>query len=328
MQTLYVAFFALFSGFICAGFVSSFIPLVETLFQYTTDIKLLELANLNSPVLRELMVKAPGTYHHSIVVGNLAESAAESIGANPLLARVSAYYHDIGKAAKPLYFIENQGGEENRHDKLSPNMSALILISHIKEGVELARENRLGQPIIDIIRQHHGTALIKFFYERAKSHAKSGDQVIEEKDFRYPGPKPQTREAGIVMLADCVEAASRTLANPTSDRIQGLVQKLINNVFIDGQLDECELTLKNLHEIARSFTTILNGIFHHRVEYPEPAHKGGDRSRKSTVRENGKIDQGVVLHDTTAEQPTEAPSIQEPATQKSGGENLKRLGMS
>jgi putative nucleotidyltransferase with HDIG domain len=328
MQTLYVAFFALLSGFVCAGFVSSFIPLIETLFQYTTDIKLLELANLNSPVLRELMMKAPGTYHHSIVVGNLVEAAAESIGANPLLARVSAYYHDIGKAAKPLYFIENQSGEENRHDKLTPSMSALILISHIKEGVELAREHRLGQPIIDIIRQHHGTALIKFFYERAKCQAKSGDQVVEEKEFRYPGPKPQTREAGIVMLADCVEAASRTLVNPSSDRIQGLVQKLINNVFIDGQLDECELTLKNLHEIARSFTTILNGIFHHRVEYPEPAHKGGDRFRKSAARENGKIEQGAVIHDTTVEQPPETPSFQEPAAQKSGGENLKRLGMS
>ncbi|HIJ87093.1 MAG TPA: HDIG domain-containing protein [Desulfuromonadales bacterium] len=328
MQTLYVALFALFSGFICAGFVSSFIPLVETLFQYTTDIKLLELANLNSPVLRELMVKAPGTYHHSIVVGNLVEAAAESIGANPLLARVSAYYHDIGKAAKPLYFIENQSGEENRHDKLLPSMSALILISHIKEGAELAREHRLGQPIIDIIRQHHGTALIKFFYERAKNQAKATDQIVEEKDFRYPGPKPQTREAGIVMLADCVEAASRTLANPTSDRIQGLVQKLINNVFIDGQLDECELTLKNLHEIARSFTTILNGIFHHRVEYPEPAHKGGDRLKKSAARENGKIEQGVVPHDTTSEQSSETPAFQDPQAQKSSGENLKRLGMS
>ena len=328
MQTLYVVLFSLFSGFICAGFVSSFTPLVETLFQYTTDIKLLELANLNSPVLRELMVKAPGTYHHSIVVGNLVEAAAESIGANPLLARVSAYYHDIGKAAKPLYFIENQGDEENRHDKLTPSMSALILISHIKDGIELAREYRLGQPIFDIIRQHHGTALIKYFYERAKSQAKSSDQVVEEKDFRYPGPKPQTREAGIVMLADCVEAASRTLVAPTSDRIQGLVQKLINNVFIDGQLDECELTLKNLHEIARSFTTILNGIYHHRIEYPEPAHKGGDRSKKSPVRENGKIEQGVAPNDTVVKQPPEAPLFEEPTAKKSGCENLKRLGMS
>jgi putative nucleotidyltransferase with HDIG domain len=326
-QTLYVAFFALLSGFICAGFVSSFIPLIETLFQYTTDIKLLELANLNSPVLRELMVKAPGTYHHSVVVGNLVEAAAESIGANPLLARVAAYYHDIGKAAKPLYFIENQAGEENRHDKLTPSMSALILISHIKEGAELARESRLGQPIIDIIRQHHGTALIKFFYERAKSQAAVNGQTVEEKDFRYPGPKPQTREAGIVMLADCVEAASRTLINPTSDRIQGLVQKLINNVFIDGQLDECELTLKNLHEIAKSFTGILNGIFHHRIDYPEPAYKGA-RPKKQDAREQTKAEHGVELHDDTSEQSPKTPALQGSAPQKSGGENLKRLGMS
>ena len=327
-QTLYVAFFAIFSGFISAGLVSSFIPLVETLFQYTTDIKLLELANLNSPVLRELMVKAPGTYHHSVVVGNLVEAAAESIGANPLLARVAAYYHDIGKASKPLYFIENQAGEENRHDKLTPSMSALILISHIKEGAELARENRLGQQIIDIIRQHHGTALIKFFYERAKSQAALAGQLVEERDFRYPGPKPQTREAGIVMLADCVEAASRTLVNPSPDRIQGLVQKLINNIFIDGQLDECELTLKNLHEIARSFTSILNGIFHHRIDYPEPVHKGGGSSRKTEVREHSKTEHGAVPYADIVEQSSEAPHLQESSAQKGGSENLKRLGMS
>lgn len=325
-QTIYILFFALLSGFISAALVSSFIPLVETLFQYTTDIKLLELANLNSPVLRELMVKAPGTYHHSVIVGNLVEAAAESIGANPLLGRVAAYYHDIGKAAKPLYFIENQAGEENRHDKLTPSMSALILISHIKEGVELAREHRLGQPIIDIIRQHHGTALIKFFYERAKSQATAG-QIVEEKDFRYPGPKPQTREAGIVMLADCVEAASRTLVNPTPDRIQGMVQNIINRIFTDGQLDECELTLKNLHEIAKSFTVILNGIFHHRIEYPEPVSKGGDRKKVET-REQAKPDHGVEPHADTIEQSPEEAALQEPAAQKSGGENLKRLGMS
>ncbi|MDD2581742.1 MAG: HDIG domain-containing protein [Desulfuromonadaceae bacterium] len=327
-QTLYVSLFALLSGFICAAFVSSFIPLVETLFQYTTDIKLLELSNLNSPVLRELMIKAPGTYHHSVVVGNLVEAAAESIGANPLLARVSAYYHDIGKVSKPHYFIENQAGEENRHDKLTPSMSALILVSHIKEGVELARENRLGQPIIDIIRQHHGTALIKFFYDRAKSQGASSGQIVEERDFRYPGPKPQTREAGIVMLADCVEAASRTLVNPSPDRIQGLAQKLINNIFIDGQLDECELTLKNLHEIARSFTAILNGIFHHRIDYPEPAYKVGERSKKTEVRDLIETEYGVLQDVDIDEQPSEAPSLQEPAAQKGGSENLKRLGMS
>ncbi len=332
VQTVYAAFFALVGGIISAGFVSGFIPVIETLFNYTTDIKMLELANLNSPLLRDLMIKAPGTYHHSVVVGNLVEGAAESINANPLLARVAAYYHDIGKASKPLYFIENQGGEENRHDKLTPSMSALILISHIKEGAEQAREKHLGQPIIDIIRQHHGTALIKFFYERAKTQAEATGQTVEEIDFRYPGPKPQTREAGIVMLADCVEAASRTLINPTPDRIQGMVQNIINRIFTDGQLDECELTLKNLHEIARSFNRILNGIFHHRVDYPEPVHKSinGPRKndRRTVDREHAPTEQGDFPHANTAEQPPAKASDHAPPAKKSGDEDLKRLGMS
>jgi putative nucleotidyltransferase with HDIG domain len=332
MQTVYVAIFALVGGVLSAGFVSGFIPVIETLFHYTTDIKMLELANLNSPLLRDLMVKAPGTYHHSVVVGNLVEAAAESINANPLLARVAAYYHDIGKASKPLYFIENQGGEENRHDKLTPSMSALILISHIKEGAELAREKHLGQPIIDIIRQHHGTGLIKYFYDRAKSQAEGTGQTVEEKDFRYPGPKPQTREAGIVMLADCVEAASRTLVNPTPDRIQGMVQNIVNRIFTDGQLDECELTLKNLHEIAKSFNRILNGIFHHRIDYPEPVHKGGSGTKKHEHRpaaaEHGKPGQGDTQSADTAEQPPEKTPDHHPAAKKNGGEDLKRLGMS
>jgi putative nucleotidyltransferase with HDIG domain len=335
MQTVYVAFFALVSGVVSAGFVSGFIPVIEALFHYTTDIKLLELANLNSPLLRDLMVRAPGTYHHSVVVGNLVEAAAESINANPLLARVSAYYHDIGKVSKPLYFIENQSGDENRHDKLTPSMSALILISHIKEGAELAREKHLGQPIIDIIRQHHGTGLIKYFYDRARTQAEANGQTVEEKDFRYPGPKPQTREAGIVMLADCVEAASRSLANPTADRIQGMVQKIINNIFIDGQLDECELTLKNLHEIAKSFNRILNGIFHHRIDYPEPVHKGGSGAKKTTqpdhktaAIEQVKAVNGGKKSGDIAEQPAEkAPDRDKPA-KKGGSEDLKRLGMS
>jgi putative nucleotidyltransferase with HDIG domain len=332
MQTVYVSFFALVGGILSAGFVSGFIPVIETLFHYTTDIKLLELANLNSPLLRDLMIKAPGTYHHSVIVGNLVEAAAESINANPLLARVSAYYHDIGKASKPLYFIENQGGEENRHDKLTPSMSALILISHIKEGAEMAREKHLGQAIIDIIRQHHGTGLIKFFYERAKQQAEANGQTIEEKDFRYPGPKPQTREAGIVMLADCVEAASRTLVNPTPDRIQGMVQNIINRIFTDGQLDECELTLKNLHEIARSFNQILNGIFHHRIDYPEPVHKGGNGARKaeakSVIHDHAPTEHGDLQHADTAEQPPEEMPDPAPPAKKGGGEDLKRLGMS
>jgi putative nucleotidyltransferase with HDIG domain len=314
MQTLYCVAFAFASGLITAVLASGGIPFLESLFQYTTDIKLLELTNLNSPVLRELMVRAPGTYHHSVVVGNLVEAAAEAINANPLLARVAAYYHDIGKISKPQYFIENQAGGENRHDKLSPNMSALILISHVKEGGELARQHRLGQSITEIIRQSHGTALIKFFHQKALEQA-GPDQVVDEYEFRYPGPKPQTREAGLVLLADAVEAASRTLVDPTPARIQGLVQKIINNIFIDGQLDECELTLKNLHEIAWSFNQILTGIYHQRIDYPQPAYKekiaGGRKQSEHSDSEPAK----------TAESRDETPP-------SGGGEDLKRLGMS
>ncbi len=327
LQTWYAVIFAITGGLLNAVFVSGFIPVIESFFHYTTDIKLLELANLNSPLLRDLMVRAPGTYHHSVVVGNLVEAAAESINANPLLARVAAYYHDIGKASKPLYFIENQTGEENRHDRLTPSMSALILISHIKEGAELAREKHLGQPIIDIIRQHHGTGLIKFFYDRAKSQAEASGQSVDEKNFRYPGPKPQTREAGIVMLADCVEAASRTLHNPTPDRIQGMVQKMINNIFIDGQLDECELTLKNLHEIARSFNRILAGIFHHRVDYPEPVYKGVIPQKKTPLLQTKPEQGGDKVADTDKQQ-TEAAQDRVPPLEKGGIEDIKRLGMS
>jgi len=257
-----------FSNGILSGIIATgVVPLIEVMFSYTTDIKLLELGNLNHPLLKELIVEAPGTYHHSIITGSLVEAAAESIGANPLLAKVGAYYHDIGKMKKPLYFIENQRGRENKHDKLSPNMSSLILISHIKEGVEQAKDHRLGKVITDIIQQHHGTSLIAFFYQKAKENL--AETTVDENDFRYPGPKPQTKEAGLVMLADAVEASSRTLNDPTPARIQGMVQKTINNFFTDGQLDECELTLKDIHLIAKSFNRILNGIFHHRVEYPD-----------------------------------------------------------
>jgi len=313
MQTVYCFAFAFASGLITAVLASGGIPFLESLFQYTTDIKLLELTNLNSPVLRELMVRAPGTYHHSVVVGNLVEAAAETISANPLLARVAAYYHDIGKISKPQYFIENQAGGENRHDKLSPSMSALILISHVKEGAELARQQRLGQPLSDIIRQSHGTALIKFFYQKAVEQMP--DQVVDEHEFRYPGPKPQTREAGLVLLADAVEAASRTLNDPTPARIQGLVQKIINNIFIDGQLDECELTLKNLHEIAWSFNQILAGIYHQRIDYPQPAYKE-------------KISGGRKQSEHIDSEPAKAGESRDEAPKNGSCEDLKRLGMS
>jgi putative nucleotidyltransferase with HDIG domain len=255
---------------------------------------LLERASMDQPLLRELTVQAPGTYHHSIIVGNMVEAAAEAIGAKPLLARVSAYYHDIGKIQKPLYFIENQMGGENKHEKLAPSMSSLILIAHIKDGVEMARRARLEEPIVDIIQQHHGTRLISFFYQKALDQKGGDPAAVSMEDFRYPGPKPQTKEAGLVMLADAIEAASRTLIDPTPARIQGLVSRIINQTFADGQLDECELTLKDLNQIAAAFNKILNGIFHHRIEYPgQSAKTGGGRKRTNgdTDRQPAEADQ-------------------------------------
>ncbi|MCF8067345.1 MAG: HDIG domain-containing protein [Desulfobacterales bacterium] len=304
--------FAFISGGIIAGVITAgFAPLVELAFDYTTDIKLLELANLDRPILRKLMLEAPGTYHHSVIVGSLVEAAAAEIGANPLLAKVCGYYHDIGKVNKPLYFIENQSDGKNRHDKLAPSMSSLILISHIKDGYELAKEIKLGQTIMDTIRQHHGTSLIKYFYEKAVQLR--GKDAVRIEDFKYPGPKPQTREVGLVMLADVVEAASRTLENPTPARIQWLVHNLISKVFSDGQLDNCELTLKDLHNIAKSFNTILNGIHHHRIEYPEKVV--ADTSSKD---KHGSSDK---------KQPKPAPDIQNGDTEDRSA-HLKRLGLS
>jgi putative nucleotidyltransferase with HDIG domain len=276
---------AFLGGFAAGIITAGMAPLVEWVFDYTTDITLLELANLDRPILRRLMVEAPGTYHHSVIVGSMVEAAAAAIDANPILAKVCGYYHDIGKLKQPLYFIENQSDGKNKHDQLTPSMSALILIAHVKNGVELARDNQLGRVIVDTIEQHHGTSLIRFFYDKAT--LEKPDSRINIDDFRYPGPRPQTREAGLVMLADVLEAASRTLENPTPSRIQGLVRNLINQVFSDGQLDHCELTLKDLHLIANSFTKILNGIHHHRIEYRDSADmisgkkKHGRRDSKS-----------------------------------------------
>jgi putative nucleotidyltransferase with HDIG domain len=317
LQLLYKLGFGFTGGLVAAVMVTGIVPLIESLFRYTTNIKLLELANMNNPLLRDLMVQAPGTYHHSIIVGNLAEAAAENIGVNPLMVRVAAYYHDIGKIRKPLYFIENIGGQENRHDKLAPSMSALILMAHVKDGVEMARENRLGKALTDIIRQHHGTSLMKFFYDRAKSKVDPGVEQIDERDYRYHGPRPQTREAALIMLADAIEAASRTLTDPTPARIQGMVQKIINNIFIDGQLDECELTLKDINNIAKSFKLVLGGIFHYRVDYPEPVSK-----ERSIEKPTGS------LNEDRDRKSTGESEDQQDSTEKSSTEDLKRLGMS
>ncbi len=308
---------AILGGILSGILASGLIPLVEYLFDYATDTKLIELSTMDHPLLRELMVQAPGTYHHSIIVGNMVEVAAKSIGANSLLAKVAAYYHDIGKIKKPLYFIENQFDCENRHEKLAPSMSSLILISHVKDGVELARQYKLGKPIIEIIRQHHGTSLISYFYQKALSmrekalgSKKGADPPpVNEEDFRYPGPKPQTKEAGLVMLADMVEAACRSIPNPTPARIQGTVNKLINQAFVDGQLDECELTLKDLHQIAKHFIQILSTIHHKRIEYPETA-----RAKEAG---NGKC----------ADNKSTANSSKSESNKAGNGTDLKRLGL-
>ncbi len=255
------------SGFIVAGMT----PVLETIFDYTTEFRLLELANLNNPLFQRMIIEAPGTYHHSIIVASLVEGAAQSIGANTLLAKVSAYYHDIGKLKKPRYFIENQACGENAHDRLSSKMSSLVIISHVKEGAELALEMKLGNLVTDIIRQHHGNSLVAYFWEKGKRENGSSNTSFSEDDFRYPGPKPQTREAGLVLLGDVIEASSRVLKNPTPARISNLVRDRIERVFLNGQLDECEITLRDLNIIAETFIKILTGIFHNRIDYPEPA---------------------------------------------------------
>ena len=276
-----------FTGILVAGIA----PIFESTFGFITDIKLLELANLNQPLFQRMIIEAPGTYHHSIIVSSLVEAAAEAIGANSLLAKVSAYYHDIGKLTKPQYFIENQPNSDNRHDKLSPKMSSLIIISHVKDGCELASQVKLGRQIINIIRQHHGNNIVSYFYDKAKKDKDESIRSLSENDFRYPGPKPQTKEAGLVMLGDIIEASSRTLSNPTPARIRTLVRERIERIYMDGQLDESELTLKNLNTIAETFTKILTGIFHHRVDYPESAHKetnGKKEINETTDRKQSK----------------------------------------
>jgi putative nucleotidyltransferase with HDIG domain len=261
-------------GVVTGIVVSAILPLLESMFNIVSDNKLLELGDLNHPLLRLLVMNAPGTYHHSVVVSNMAEEAADLIGANSLLARVAAYYHDIGKSRKPDYFIENQSGTENKHDRLSPRMSALILISHVKDGIEMARKHNLPEQIIDFIPQHHGTSLISYFYNKAKEMEDSDQQTVNEDDFRYPGPKPQSRETGILLLADGVEAVSRTLHDPTPARIQTTVRSHVARIFADGQLDDCELTLRDLNLISKAFARILTGIFHQRVVYPEVERQG------------------------------------------------------
>ena len=264
-----------------AMLVGGALPVLENAFRITTDISWLEAADLNHPLLRRLTIEAPGTYHHSLVVANLSEAAAETIGANPTMCRVCSYFHDIGKLVKPEYFTENMRHDRNPHNELAPTMSALIILAHVKEGVDLALKYKLNQKIIDVIQEHHGTSLVQYFYKRAlqqQEDARQGGKImnireedipeVREESFRYGGPKPQTRESGIISLADCVESASRSLEKVTPTRLEQLINDFIQNRILDRQLDECNLTLKELRIIAESFAFTLQNMLHSRIAYP------------------------------------------------------------
>ena len=254
---------AFISGILAMGLL----PFLESSFNLVTNMKLLELSNPNNLLLKRLLMEAPGTYHHSIMVANLAEVAAEEVGANPMLVRVGAYYHDIGKIKRPFFFGENQLGGVNPHDKISPALSTTIIISHVKDGVELAKEYDVPTIVTDMIAQHHGTTLVKYFYYTLKNNSENPD-LIKEDDFRYPGPKPQTKEAAIIMMADSVEAAVRSIQEPTLDKIEAMVNNIIKDKLNSNQLNECDLTFKDLEVIKACFLKVLKGIYHHRIEYP------------------------------------------------------------
>jgi putative nucleotidyltransferase with HDIG domain len=260
-----VAMWGSLGGLIAAVLGYGLLPFFEYVFGVTTDVRLLELGNPAHPLLRELMVKAPGTYTHSLMTGNLAEAGADSIGANALLARVGSYYHDVGKLRRPAFFIENQAGQDNPHDTTSPTLSALIITSHVREGLELAAQYRLPKEITDIIKQHHGTSLVTYFYNKASE----GDGPVYEADFRYGGERPTSREAALVMLADSAEAAVRTVKKPTPPRVEAAVRKVVDAKVADGQLDEADLTLADIERVIQVYSKMLSASYHNRVEYPE-----------------------------------------------------------
>ena len=266
LSSLKVSTWGIGSGLLAGVFLIGTLPIWENLFGIVTPIKLMELSNPNHPVLKRLLMEAPGTYHHSIIVANLAENAAEAVGADGLLARVGAYYHDIGKLKRPLYFRENQIATGNPHDKLNPTLSTHIILSHAKDGVELAKKYRVPKVIQDFILQHHGTTAVAYFYHKAKE-MNNGDKIHID-DFRYMGPKPKKKETAIVMLADTVEAAVRSIPDPTPGKVERLIRKLIKSKMEDGQLDDCHLTLKDLNTIANAFSGVMTGVFHERIEYP------------------------------------------------------------
>ncbi|MBE3556605.1 MAG: HDIG domain-containing protein [Firmicutes bacterium] len=281
--------FGVGNGVLSAVLTVGLLPFLESAFGVLTPIRLLELANPAQPLLRRLMIEAPGTYHHSILVGNLAEAAAEVVGANPLLARVAAYYHDIGKLKRPLFFVENQFWRDNPHDRLNPSLSYLIISSHTTDGAQLGKEYRLPPLIREMIIEHHGTTVVRYFYHKAVEAQPTSPP--SEDEYRYRGVKPQSKEAAILMLADATEASVRSLEHPTPSRMEQMVWRIIRDRLQDGQLDECDLTLRNLDDIAQAFLRVLAGIFHHRVAYPgqpgasQTKHKP-DRKEEQQIHES------------------------------------------
>lgn len=284
-------------GFLTAVLVSGMLPILEGLFRITTEISWIELSDLNHPLLKRMTIEAPGTYHHSLVVSRLSEAAAESVGANEAMCRVASYFHDIGKLNKPQYFIENINPEENPHDALTPTMSALIIVAHVKDGIDLALKHGLNDEIVSVIREHHGTTLVQYFYHRAlelkreaEEDAKNSDDVpvVEKKTFRYPGPRPQSRESAIISLADGVESASRAIPKPTPQKLQQLIEEITRERIDQGQLDACGLTLVDIARIKKSFYNTLCAMMHNRISYPKDGEVSDEETKpKSKKKENG-----------------------------------------
>jgi hypothetical protein len=273
LTVIFYSSMSLVNGIACSIITIGVLPFLENIFGVTTSMRLLELSSPNNPLLKRLLMEAPGTYNHSLVVGNIAESAADAIGANSLLIRVASYYHDIGKTKRPYFFSENQIGE-NIHDDINPGLSRIIIINHLKDGVEMAQKSRLPKQIIDLISQHHGSSIISYFYHRQKKM--DYRNVITEQTFRYPAKKPQSKEAAILMLADAVEATARSIALQSPSHIEHMIKNIVYDKLADGQLDECDLTLKELNNIMSAFNQILIGIYHSRVKYPEQVVKPGE----------------------------------------------------
>lgn len=287
--------FALTGGMLSGFIVLGLVPLFEAV-GFVTDYRLMELASLNHPVLRQLMLTAPGTYHHSVIVGTLAEAGCEAVGGNSLQAKIAAFFHDIGKMKNPQYFVENQRGGENRHNALKPEESARIIIEHVTEGIRLAEEHGLPKPIVDNIKMHHGSGLLQYFFVHAQRMA--GDQPIDESKFRYPGPKPNTREAGIIMLADKVEAATRTIKHPNEENIRAMIDRIINSVMADNQFSECPLTFSEIHVVADTFVDVLLGIYHQRIEYPDTKELSSGRPETQEVAEEEAIGPSVAVSES------------------------------